>query len=107
MNGIRKLIVFALTALLVALIPVTSMAGPTKKWSVASSAITGFGPTTLTLTIRNETPNGNSNINSLVVNFPSGIQIDTSQANPVTSAWVGQLSYTTGSGGNIKIIMLL
>jgi hypothetical protein len=102
MKCIRNLLLFLTATMLVALSPL-SQAAPAKQWSVASSAITSFGPSTITLTITNETPNGNSNINSLVINLPSGISIDTSQATPVSSAWIGQLSYKSGSGGSISM----
>lgn len=102
MNGIRTLLLLWSAAMLVALAPLAS-AAPAKQWSVASSAITSFGPSTITLTVTNETPNGNSNINSLVINLPSGIRIDTSQPTPVSSKWIGQLSFTSGSGGSISM----
>jgi len=102
MNGIRKLLLFATAMIVVAVAPFAN-AGPTKKWSVASSAVTSFGPTSITLTVKNETPNGNSNINSLVIKLPTGIQVDTSQATPLSSNWVGNLSFTSGSGGSISM----
>ena len=55
----------------------------------------------MSLTIRNETPNGNSTINSLKVNLPAGYAIDT--AHPPTANWTGQITYVAGSGGSVSM----
>ncbi|HKU86938.1 MAG TPA: hypothetical protein VJV77_11440 [Casimicrobiaceae bacterium] len=69
-------------------------AQPTKKWSINMSPNQVVpGDTTLTATIKNETPNGNSSINSLRITLPDGYTL---RAAP-TSAWAGQIAWTTTS----------
>ncbi len=70
-----------------------AIAAPEKKFSVAMSPnVVGVGSVSLTATIKNETPNGNSSINSLKLTLPTGYTIDSSV--PPTANWPGQVTYT-------------
>ena len=94
MNGIRKLLLFATAAMVVALAPLAYAAAPTKKFSVdLSPAFLTPGSVTLSATIKNETPNGNSSINSLTITLPAGYTL---RAAP-TSGWIGLINWTATS----------
>ena len=89
MNGIRKLLLFATAAMLVALAPLANAAAPTKKFSVdLSPAFLTPGSVTLSATIKNETPNGNSSINSLILTIPNGYTLNGTP----TTTWGAQIA---------------
>ena len=89
MNGIRKLLLMATAAMLVAIAPIAGAAPPTKKFSLdLSPTFLAPGSVTLSATIKNETPNGNSSINSLILTIPAGYTLN---GTPSTT-WPLQLS---------------
>lgn len=95
MNGIRKLLFFMTTLALVALSPAGHAAAPTKKFSIDMSPVfVAAGTTTLTATIKNETPNGNSSINSLTLTIPNGYTLNGTP----TTTWSAQVTVSTVSG---------
>lgn len=101
MKNIRRLL-WLLTAFVFAAVALPANAAPSKIFSITpSTSQVAFGSVALSLTIKNETPNGNSTINSLTVNLPSGYAIDT--AHPPSANWNGQLSYVAGSGGSVSL----
>jgi hypothetical protein len=103
MNALRKSLCL-LMALIVVAFSASATAAPTKKWSIAvGPSQVSFGSVQITLRIKNETPNGNSNINSLTVNLPAGYTIDTTKASPVETSYSGQTSYVAGAGGSVSI----
>lgn len=79
-----------------------SSTGPTKQWSIAVlPTVIGTQNQKVTITIKNETPNGNSTINSLHIQLPAGYTLDTAD-NPgapgssnaaVQTSWLGTLSW--------------
>lgn len=98
MNRIRNWAVFLLAAASLAFGGAAS-AGPVKQWSVAASpsTFTTSSNVKVTLTVTNQTPNGNSNINSLQITLPAGYTFDTADHSvPVSTSWVGQLNWTPG-----------
>jgi hypothetical protein len=101
MKSIRRLL-WLLTAFVFGAVALPANAAPAKIFSITPSTTqVAFGSFALSLTIKNETPNGNSNINSLKVNLPAGYAIDT--AHPPAANWTGQLSYVAGSGGSLSM----
>ncbi len=101
MKNVRRFL-WLLTALVFAAVALPANAAPAKIFSITpSTSQVAFGSVALSLTIRNETPNGNSTINSLKVNLPAGYAIDT--AHPPTANWSGQLTYVAGSGGSVSL----
>lgn len=94
MNGFRQLLWLVLVIAVGAFSFPADAAQPTKKWSINMSPNQVVpGDTTLTATIKNETPNGNSSINSLTITVPAGYTL---RAAP-TSAWIGQITWTATS----------
>jgi hypothetical protein len=89
MNGIRKLLLYMTAIAFVAFAAPGYGAAPTKKFSVdMSPSAVAPGSTTLHATIKNETPNGNSSINSLILTIPSGYTLNGTP----TANWAGQIS---------------
>ena len=78
-----------------------SAAGPTKQFSinVTQGAIVGPGTSEFVLEIRNETPNGNSTINSMDVTLPGSFTIvrDGTHAAAFTTPSSGQVSAPNGA----------
>lgn len=79
-------------------------AAPEKKFSVAMApaVVAASSTATLTATIKNETPNGNSSINSLVLTLPAGLTVANTTSDPPVKNWSGDLTYTTG-GGSVSL----
>ena len=96
MNGMRNLF-RALTAILILAFAVPGMAAtPEKKFSVVISPnLISSGSVSLSAKIKNETPNGNSSINSWILRLPAGYTLDT--ATLPTANWAGQIAYTSTS----------
>jgi hypothetical protein len=91
----RTKILGFLAAMLMAFALPASAANPEKIYSLNVSPL---GASPIALTIKNETPNGNSTINSFVVKPPNGVTI-TGLANPSSSAAANvQLN-----GGNVYV----
>ena len=88
-----------LLAAVLASFAATSFAAPQKQWSIAATPST-FGTASnvmVTLKVTNQTPNGNSNINSLQITLPTGYTFDTTDHPvPVSTNWVGQLTAANG-----------
>ena len=98
MDCIRNWAVFLLAAASLAFGGAAS-AAPVKQWSVgaAPSSFTTSTNVKVTLTVTNQTPNGNSNINSLQITLPAGYTFDTGDHSvPVSTSWNGQLNWTPG-----------
>jgi hypothetical protein len=94
MNGIRNLL-FVVIALAVVGTGPAHAASPTKKFSIdMSPSIVASGDTTLYATIKNETPNGNSSINSLKLSLPAGYQL---RAVPSIAPYLGQVTPATAA----------
>ena len=98
MSAVNRIARWLVAAVLVTFAS-TSFAAPQKQWSVAATPST-FATSSnvkVTLTVTNQTPNGNSNINSLQIALPAGYTFDTTHHPvPVSTAWVGQLNWTQG-----------
>lgn len=104
MNAFTRLVGLLMAVLMVGFAASAGAAAPVKQWSIAvGPSQVSFGSVQVTLTIKNETPNGNSNINSLTVKLPDGYTIDTSRANPVATSYNGQTSYVAGAGGSVSL----
>ena len=69
---------FFVAALAIAFVLPVNAAPPEKKFSVAMSPNTIGASASLTATIKNETPNGNSSINSLILTLPTDYTVDVS-----------------------------
>lgn len=82
MNGLRRFAAIFLATVLAVLAPPAGAANPEKIYSINVSPL---GATPIAVTIKNETPNGNSTINSFVITAPAGVTI-TSLGNPAASA---------------------
>ena len=96
MHGIRSLAFVLLAVLGTAFAMNATAAAPEKKFSVAISPnLLSAGSAPLTIRIKNETPNGNSSINSLVLHFPSGYTLDATA--PLNVNWSAQVSSTATS----------
>jgi hypothetical protein len=94
MNGIRTLLCIVM-ALAVVGTGLAHAGSPTKKFSVdMSPSIVASGDTTLYATIKNETPNGNSSINSLKLSLPTGYQL---RAVPSIAPYLGQVAPATAA----------
>ena len=95
MRAVRSAVRALLVLLLVAFAAPGFAASPEKKFSVAMSPnLLDAGGVTLTATIKNETPNGNSSINSLILALPPGYTL----ASPApTTNWGGQITTTPTS----------
>jgi hypothetical protein len=90
-----RTVVVSLLSLVAFVFATAGNAAPEKKLSVsmspsvaAPSSITAF-----TATFKNETPNGNSSVNSLRLTLPDGFAVDTATANP-SANWTGSVSWT-------------
>ena len=71
-------------------------ASPQKIFSISMAPqVLSGGSVSLQATIKNESPNGNSTINSLTIALPSGYTID-STVTPTTN-WIGQITTTAAS----------
>jgi len=92
MNNVRKLFSRCMAAIALAAFALPGNAAPEKIFSVAiSNPVTFTGSSaTLTATIKNATPNGNSSINSLTLRVPQGSGI-TIVGTP-TANWPGQIT---------------
>jgi hypothetical protein len=96
--GMRKTVVSFVSALAFALFALPAIAAPEKKFSVAMSPSSIPAATvTLNATILNETPNGNSSINSLTLVAPAGLAIANTAADPPTATWPGTITFNAGS----------
>jgi hypothetical protein len=93
-----------LTAIVAISFAGAASSAPAKQWSITVSPATFSTATNVpvTITIKNETPNGNSNINSLKLMLPTGYTVDTadhqSGTAPVSTSWQGMLDWTSQSG---------
>lgn len=88
MNGLRKLLGFLILCMATVALSANA-APPSKKFSIdLSPAFVAPGSVTLNATIKNETPNGNSSINSLVLTIPAGYALSGSPS----ANWDGQIS---------------
>lgn len=101
MKGLRSSIMF-LTAIVAMALAGLANSAPTKQWSIHVLPAT-FSTTTnvaVTITLKNETPNGNSTINSLKLILPTGYTVDTADhpTGAVSTTWGGQLDWTSQSG---------
>src|SRR5258705_8852838 len=94
MNNLRKIVGF-LMVLMLAVFAMPSLAAPTKIYSINVSAL---GTAPVQVTLKNETPNGNSTINSFVIKPPSGVTL--SVASPSSSA---SATVSLHSDGNIYV----
>jgi 5-hydroxyisourate hydrolase-like protein (transthyretin family) len=95
MSSLRN-IVTLLTAIVTLAFAAATNAAPVKQWSISVLPPSTFATSTnvpVTIRIKNETPNGNSNINSLKVFLPTGYTIVSAQ-----TSWLGNLDYTSQSG---------
>jgi len=96
MNSVRKFVGFVL-ALALAAFALPGIAAPEKKFSVAvspASLTAGTVPSPgISVRIKNETPNGNSSINSLTIQLPTGFTLT---AKP-TTAYSGVVNWS-GAG---------
>lgn len=72
MNSLRNMVRAFLAVVIVAFALPTSAANPEKIYSINVSPL---GTTPVAVTIRNETPNGNSTINSFIIQPPSGVSV--------------------------------
>ncbi|MDE2004376.1 MAG: hypothetical protein KGJ25_12695 [Betaproteobacteria bacterium] len=111
MNTLRNWTIFLVAAASLAFGGLAN-AGPTKQWSIAvAPTLLGSSNAQVTITIKNETPNGNSNINSLHVQLPTGYSLDTGDHSGapgtatavVQTTWTGALSWTSGDAGVIAL----
>lgn len=95
----RKIVVSFLSAFALVLYALPGGAAPPeKKFSVAMSPLTIPAATsTLTATVTNETPNGNSSVNSLRLRAPAGLTIANTAADPPSANWPGQITWTADS----------
>jgi hypothetical protein len=95
MNNIRKLLCVPVALAITAFASHAEAAAPTKKFSVdMSPSIVASGDTTLYATIKNETPNGNSSVNSLKLSLPAGYQL---RGVPSIAPYIGQVSPATAA----------
>ena len=95
MNGLRKLICLLLAIFAVGFLQSANAAAPLKKFSIniTQNFLPPATKLVLNLIIKNETPNGNSSINSLLVKLPSGYTYDATNASALSSnGWTGQFS---------------
>ena len=77
MKSLRNFVAM-LTAIVSLTLASSVAAAPVKQWSIAVLPPTTFATSTnvpVTIRITNETPNGNSNINSLKVYLPTGYTV--------------------------------
>ena len=93
-NKSRILRIF-IAALAVAFVLPGTAAPPEKKFSVAMSPNTIGTSASLNATITNETPNGNSSINSLILTLPAGYTVDVSMT--PSANWPGNVTWTSTS----------
>ena len=92
MNSLRKTVGF-LMALMLAAFALPSLA-QTKIYSINVSPL---GPNPVAVTIKNETPNGNSTVNSFIIQPPNGVTV--TLASPASSASAS----VSMSGGNVFV----
>ena len=92
MYSLRKTVGF-LMALMLAAFALPSLA-QTKIYSINVSPL---GPNPVAVTIKNETPNGNSTVNSFIIQPPSGVTV--ALASPASSASAS----VSMSGGNVYV----
>lgn len=93
MNGLRKL-ASMMVVIAAALISLPAAAAPEKKFSVGLSPNSvAVGNNAVTALIRNETPGGNSSVNSLKLTLPLGYEV----VGAPTATWSGSVSVVTGS----------
>lgn len=95
----RKIVVSFLSAITLALFALSAGAAPPeKKFSVSMSpAVIPASTVTLSATILNETPNGNSSVNSLRLAVPAGLTIANTPADPPTANWQGTIAFDSSS----------
>lgn len=88
MKGLRGWIVFISAIISMVFAGAASSAQPTKQWSITVKPSTFATATNVdaTITIKNETPNGNSTINSLKLFLPTGYTV-----NSVDNAYQAQV----------------
>jgi hypothetical protein len=95
----RKILVSLLSTLALALFALPVNAAPEKMFSVAiSPSPIPAGPATLDATFANETPNGNSTINSLRLTVPAGFTIANTATDPPTSLYPGTIAFDVNAG---------
>ncbi len=101
MNGLRRFAAISLAVILGAFVATAGAAGPTKQFSLAfnpGSLAAGNNPGFM-LRIKNESPNGNSSINSIDIRLPAG---HTVYAAPTFQpAYTGNIDWSTP--GRIRI----
>jgi hypothetical protein len=96
MNGIQKLLGYVVAFAIAVFVMPADAASPTKKFSIdMSPSLVAAGDTTLFATIKNETPNGNSSINSLKLSLPSGYQL---RGVPTIAPYPGQVTPSSTAG---------
>lgn len=105
MTSLRSWIAFLTAVVSIAFASgVSAGTGPTKQWSIAvAPTVIGTQNQAITITVKNETPNGNSTINSLHINLPAGYTLDTTDHSGavgsgnavVRTSWLGTLSATS------------
>ena len=97
MNNIIRNAFVVMSGLALAMLSLAgSAAGPTKQFSinVTQGAVVGPGTSEFWLEIRNETPSGNSTINSMKVTLPGGFKIVNDATHPA--------AFTTPSSGQVS-----
>jgi hypothetical protein len=97
MKGLRQ-IISGFIAIVVTTFATSVLAAPEKIFSLGfPSNVVGGGTVTLVATIKNETPNGNSTINSLQVFAPAGATIANTAVDPPTAPGAGgQITFDSG-----------
>ena len=77
---INKLLTLSIGALAAAAFAFPATAAKIYSLNMSPSSVTAGTPTTMTATFKNETPNGNSTINSLSLTAPSGLTISSASS---------------------------
>ncbi|CAG0958314.1 hypothetical protein BURK1_00575 [Burkholderiales bacterium] len=100
MNRIRKIGFGILGALSLAAMTSPAAAAPEKKFSISiTPAAVSVGNVRFTMAIKNETPNGNSNINSIAIPLPAGYNVESSDSgtSAPSATWAGAIAAPDGA----------